>query len=787
MFRPSMSLRKRLLLTASFVMSGLLAGQVLAASAFLLPEPVTIRKTAVTVAADTRDFLVQRDGSAARVWVFFTDKGVFDRAQFDAAAAAVSLDKSAKRRTKTGMNHVVFADLPVTRTYLDQIVAAGGKLRRTSAWLNAASFELPVDQLNAVAALPFVLEVRPMSVYKEELPQAEDLREDLERSSQNADALNYGGSLTQLTQINVPAVHTRGYDGSGVILAIFDTGFRKTHQAFANHYAAGRVLAEHDFIFNDGNTSNEAGDASNQWDHGTYIWSTSGGYRDGKMYGPAYKASFILCKTEDVRSETIVEEDNWIAALEWVSGLGADVITSSLGYSDWYDYSDMNGITAPISIAAGTADSLGIIVCNSMGNAGPSAGTLSAPADAFNILSIGAVNSSGTIAGFSSRGPTYDGRLKPDVCAMGVSTYCASSGGDSAYTAVGGTSLSTPLVAGVACLMVQAHPDWPPSLIRDAIRLTASLASTPDNTYGYGIVNANSAVGYGVSMNADVRVGNGPLTVQFTGASFLSPTSWAWDFGDGGTSGLQSPVHQYQTGGSYNVSLTVETALYGPLTDSRPGYILVTGDTLLIETDSVYAGQEVAISFNLTNSQTLDQIIIPFEIAKVPFTTTVDSIVRGTRTASNWSLSILGFGDHRYCYSLESSTSPLPPGSGEVLRLYLKTDKFALGSLAVPVDTAIVSAIVPTLHAAAAITYYPTSFAGAARTRYVRRGNADNSPDFNIDIGDLTTLIINLFMFGPPPVTIQSGDAEPNLNLDIGDLTWLVGYLFMEGPPPVQP
>jgi PKD repeat protein len=324
-------------------------------------------------------------------------------------------------------------------------------------------------------------------------------------------------------------------------------------------------------------------------------------------------------------------------------------------------------------------------------------------------------------------------------------------------------------------------------LIRDAIRLTASLATTPDNTYGYGIVNANSAVGYGVSMAADVRVGNGPLTVQFTGASFLSPTSWAWDFGDGGTSDLQNPVHQYQTGGSYNVSLTVETALYGPLTDSRPGYILVTGDSLFIETDSAYAGQQVAISFNLTNSQSLDQIIIPFEIAKTPFTTTVDSITRGSRTTTNWNLSILGVGDHRYCYSLESSTSPLPAGSGEVLRLYLKTDKFALGSLSVPVDTAIVSTIVPTLHAAAAITYYPTSFAGAARTRYVRRGNADNSPDFNIDIGDLTALIIDLFLFGPPPVTIQSGDAEPNLNLDIGDITWLVGYLFLEGPPPIQP
>lgn len=439
-----------------------------------------------------------------RVWVFFTDKGVTDQTDFDRAAADVTLtDRALTRRAKVGRDQVVFADLPVVQTYVDAVEAIGASHRRSSRWLNAATFLVPVDRLEYVARLPFVAEIRPMAVYKRDLPDPEGSRTPEGSGALSPDALSYGSALAQLTQINVPAVHDLGYTGAGVTLAIMDTGYRKSHAAFAQHIANNRVLAEWDFIFNDNNTENEPGDGdvSSQWNHGTYIWSVSAGEDSGSLYGPAYHSNIILCKTEDVRSETQVEEDNWVAALEFSDSVGTDVITTSLGYSSFdngfsYTYEDMDGQTAVISIAASTCDGLGIVMCNSMGNSGPSAGSLSAPADALDILSVGNVNSAGTISFSSSRGPTFDGRIKPEVCARGSATACAAPWDDVSYTSASGTSLSTPLVAGAVCLVIEAHPEWTPAQVREALKMTASQAESPDNDYGWGIINVLAAINY---------------------------------------------------------------------------------------------------------------------------------------------------------------------------------------------------------------------------------------------------------------------------------------------------
>jgi len=307
-----------------------------------------------------------------------------------------------------------------------------------------------------------------------------------------------------------------------VIVAMLDTGYRKTHQAFAAAFSESRVIAEYDFIFDDFDTQNEAEDWTNQHTHGTYTWSTLGGQAAGTLYGPAYKASFLLAKTEDVRSETSVEEDNWVEALEWADGYGADVISSSLGYSDWYSYSDFDGATAITSIAASTAAGLGIVVCNSMGNNGPGAGTLSAPADAFDIVACGAVDAAGFIASFSSRGPTADGRMKPEVSAQGVNTYCASSSSNTAFTTASGTSLSTPIVGGAAALLLSANPYLTPLQVRSALMQTSSKASSPDNTYGWGIVDVLKAFNWGANFNAINRIGFDSMPVQFNDSSLES-------------------------------------------------------------------------------------------------------------------------------------------------------------------------------------------------------------------------------------------------------------------------
>jgi len=434
-----------------------------------------------------------------KVWVYFTDKGIFDGL---ALATAVGRQtpaltaKAAERRQKVGMERADFVDLPVVESYISAVRQLGADSRRVSRWLNAASFEVDFTALDDIAALPFVREISPVAGYKS--PETEISTPSRQKTTDAATpgALDYGPSANQLTMINVPVAHFAGYDGTGVLVCMMDTGYRKDHTAFADAFSEGRVWAEYDFIFNDENTQNEIADIAGQHNHGTYTWSTLGGAAPGNVYGPAYNANFILAKTEDMRSETQVEEDNWVAGMEWADSIGADVISSSLSYSDWYTAEDYDGNTCVTTIAADIAASLGIVVCNSNGNSGPSASTIAAPTDADSILGVGAVASTGFIASFSSRGPTYDGRIKPEVCAQGVSTRCATATSTESFGYINGTSLSCPLIGGAAALVIQAHPDWTPVMVREALMQTADNAATPDNTYGWGIIDVMAAINY---------------------------------------------------------------------------------------------------------------------------------------------------------------------------------------------------------------------------------------------------------------------------------------------------
>ncbi|MBD3257279.1 S8 family serine peptidase [candidate division GN15 bacterium] len=496
----------------------------------LEPQPVVRDRSPELMEGKADRLTAGMSSESTRVWVFFTDKDVRNQAEFLQRAAGITLtDRALQRRARVGRDRVVFADLPVVERYVSAIEALGADHRRSSRWLNAATFEVTPEQLGWIIELPFVADIRPMQTFVRDLPEPEEIKYEAPPEALAPDALSYGLAAAQLTQINVPPAHDAGYTGEGVTLAIMDTGYRKSHTAFAQHYANSRVLAEWDFINDDNNTANEAedNDWSTQWNHGTLIWSVSAGEDPDNLYGPAFEANIILCKTEDIRSETHAEEDNWVAALEFADSVGTDVITTSLGYSSFdsgvnYTFEDMDGETAIISIAASTTAGLGIVMCNSMGNSGPSSGSLSAPADAFDILSVGNVNSSGFISVSSSRGPTADGRTKPEVCARGTSTSCASPYDDNGYTSASGTSLSTPLVAGAACLVIEANPDWTPYQVREALMLTADRASTPDNDYGWGIIDVWAAINYSfpccegtvgnVDGSADQEVGLGDLT-----------------------------------------------------------------------------------------------------------------------------------------------------------------------------------------------------------------------------------------------------------------------------------
>ncbi|MEA2030943.1 MAG: S8 family serine peptidase [candidate division Zixibacteria bacterium] len=756
----------------------------------LLPQAVVRPRANQIIQQAAYDYLYQRYTDTARVWVFFADKGIFTKGEFDAKAATVVLSERAlKRRAKVGKDMVVFADLPVVQEYVDQIIDYGGSLRHKSKWLNAASFDIPFDKLDEISTLTHVVEIRPVAGYKHEPVEIGQMRlEDTGNQSLSPDVLDYGNAQDQLEQINVPFAHDQGFDGSGVTLAILDTGFRKSHEAFATHFAEGRVLAEWDFVFGDSNTANEPEDNSSQWNHGTYIWSVSGGLKDGSIYGPAYGANFILCKTEDIRSETPVEEDNWVAAFEWVDSLGTDVITTSLGYSGWYTYEDMDGLTAVTSAAASTAAGLGIVVCVSAGNSGSGSGTITAPADAFDILCVGNVNSAGAIASSSSRGPTYDGRIKPEVCALGTNTFCASPSSDNNYQTASGTSLSTPLVAGAACLLIQARPNFSPTVIRQAIIESADNADNPDNNYGWGVMNLQGALGWGANFSADVSISEAPETVNFTDESTLSTPTWSWSFGDGGSSTAQNPTHYYSDPGIYDISLTIDTE-YGPITRDKTAFIILLGDTITFETDSVFAGQSAVMSVNLRNSQPLNKILIPFTYDSEDLLS-MDSLTLGERTMDFNEIQFISSDPWLYQYTVEltadpgSSTPYLPAGSGEVMKIYFSTDAYALGG-----ETGFVDSTYGYHHLtlySPYMDYEPQRFIPASISMInVLRGDANHS--LSINVSDITYLVSFLFMEGPSPVSIQAGDANSNLEINVSDLTFLVAYLFQGGPPPANP
>ncbi len=436
------------------------------------------------------------------VWVYFTDKGQNTDAYFSNPLSVVS-EKSLKRRQKVNAQ-LTIKDIPVNPAYLEQVKEKGLKIKWPSKWLNAVSGTITKSQLEELEALPVVKKLDIVNKLKEGYQPETDknaVREVLSKITQPAgiNSFDYGDSYAELQQINVPAVHDMGCTGQGITICVMDAGFnRLSHVAFDSM----NIIAAWDFVNNDPNVGDQADSGSGT--HGTMTLSTIGGYDPGHLIGPAFNASYILAKTENTDSETPLEEDNWIAAMEWADSIGVDVTSTSLSYTDFdppwpsYTWEDMDGNTTIITNGADYAAHLGIVVVNSAGNYGDntSHNTLGAPADGDSVIAAGAVGYSGSRASFSSVGPTVDGRVKPDIMALGSGNVVASPYSDNTYTSASGTSFSCPLSAGVAALILCANPTLTPMQVRDAMRETASQSNSPDNLMGWGILNALDAVNY---------------------------------------------------------------------------------------------------------------------------------------------------------------------------------------------------------------------------------------------------------------------------------------------------
>ena len=430
----------------------------------------------------------KRDDGNLYLWVYFKDKGQ--------SLKKVHLsDKTiARRKRNNPEKDISWYDLDPPANYIESILNTGATLRGQSRWFNAISIICNEDQLSEMSLLPFVKEISPLAQYQRTIISELSVDRILDKSFTLSEA-DYGSSFDQLEQINIPAVHDAGYYGNGISILVLDSGYNLDHPVFDSL----NVIAEWDVINDDSTTKNEDGqDIGSQQNHGTSVLSIMGGYTKGTLIGPAFKSDYILAKTEVIGSETSIEEDYFVLGLEWGEARGADIVTTSVGYIDWYTPENMDGNTALITKAYDIAAGLGVLCIAAAGNEnGNYWDTVTPPADADSVISVGAVNNEGIITYFSSRGPTVDGRTKPEVCAWGDDTYLAV--GSISYRTGDGTSYAAPLVAGAAALVMEAHPDWPSMIVRKAIMQTASQSNSPDEIYGWGIMDTWAAINYDTS------------------------------------------------------------------------------------------------------------------------------------------------------------------------------------------------------------------------------------------------------------------------------------------------
>ena len=380
-----------------------------------------------------------RIGDLYKVWVYFDKKDSKRIVDLDSA--------SIERRIKHGIVGPTKYDYIINQSYIDRIKRLKVEIKNQSRWLNAISVIADMQKINLINKLAFVKKIEPG--YRHTKKKSIQAVGDRNNQSRN---IEYGSSYDQVEQINCRIPHVAGYFGQGVRVLYLDTGYELGHTA----YDSLNLIAQYDFVNNDENTANETDQeiTDNQDDHGTICLSVIAGYAPGNLIGPAFKSEYLLAKTEIMAEEIQQEEDNYVAALEWGESLGADIACASLGYLDWYSYEDLDGNSATTTIAVDIASNVGVLCINSAGNEVDDPWYyIIAPADADSVISVGAVNRDGTIANFSSRGPTYDGRIKPEVCALGVSVYCVRSNTENDYRAASGTSFSAPLAAGAAAVI----------------------------------------------------------------------------------------------------------------------------------------------------------------------------------------------------------------------------------------------------------------------------------------------------------------------------------------------
>ncbi|MCX6199252.1 MAG: S8 family serine peptidase [Bacteroidetes bacterium] len=384
-------------------------------------------------------------------------------------------------------------DLPITAKYVDSILPFVDELKHRLKWMNSVVVKVnTLANLDSIKQFSFVDSIGGIEFFpsralhnKFETEEAFTVDQHITYPSK------YGAAYHQINMLNADLLHQMGYTGNGITIALMDNGFHNVGTTPAFDLARNRIVNTWDYV------NNEA-DVYNEGDHGAQTFSCIGANVSDKYIGTAPNASFILNHTEDNSAEWVMEEYNWEAAAEVSDSAGANIFTTSLGYTEFdggigsHAYKDLTGDKTVITHAGNMAFKKGILVLNSAGNEGASPWfRISAPADGDDVLTIGAVDSAEHVTNFSSRGPNFAGRIKPDICAQGSRSAVIDAAGFIGTNS--GTSFSCPIAAGCVASLWSAFPDKKATDIRDAIMISCDNFWTPDSTHGYGIPNFYNA------------------------------------------------------------------------------------------------------------------------------------------------------------------------------------------------------------------------------------------------------------------------------------------------------
>lgn len=426
-----------------------------------------------------------------RYMVFFKDK---NGTPYTTSEPGQFLSEKAIERRVRQAIAVTDQDLPINPGYAQGVSLTGAKVFFASRWMNGVLIQCDVSVIPSVQALPFVNSVVFVAPQQRLIDNGR--RKGLFRKKNNHTGVR---TQTQLQMLGIPDMHADGFKGEGMTIALFDGGFLgvNTTAPFQEVFNEGRYddIASHDFVRNTDNVFQYD-------DHGTQVFSVMAANVADEFTGGAPEANYQLYVTEDASSEYRIEEYNWLFAAERADSAGVDIISSSLGYYDFdlntmnYSTDQMDGKTAISTQAAQLAADRGIIVVASAGNEGniSSWRIITAPADAVDVVAVANVTAQGGVSSSSSRGPSADGRIKPDLAALGSSVTAVQENGS--IGTASGTSLAAPLITSLIAGVWQKFPNFSAKEIIAALKKTASRSGSPDNNIGYGIPSYVSVSNY---------------------------------------------------------------------------------------------------------------------------------------------------------------------------------------------------------------------------------------------------------------------------------------------------